>query len=141
MGQCGKDDEYIGYDHCVTCATKEIARLGAVLHVLNRENVEWKRRAERAEAYVAGQDVRSDFRTAAEMRAVLDFTRKAWSEEVAANALLRAECEAWRHRYESKCPADAGTAAHTAYYTEAAKKLKEARAATDAAGVLKGGES
>jgi len=57
------------------------------------------------------------------------------------NALLRAECEAWRHRYESKCPADAGTAAHTAYYTEAAKKLKEARAATDAAGILKGGES
>jgi hypothetical protein len=55
-----------------------------------RERDEWKRdaenagkerwaetqRAERAEAYVAGENLRSDFRTAAEMRAALDEARE-----------------------------------------------------------------
>jgi hypothetical protein len=47
-----------------------------------------------------------------------------------------AEVRAWKVRYSIYCPADAGTLAHTAYYTAAANALAAARAATDADPVL-----
>ncbi len=90
------------------------------------ELAEWKQRAERAEAYVAGQDLRSDFRTAGEMRAALDVALRE-------NTLLRAECESARkcwiicnHEYTVK--------------GEDVDALASARAATDAANILKGAE-
>lgn len=88
-----------------------------------------RKRAAEAERYVAGQDVRSDFATAAEMRAALDDANRRL-------ALAVAEVKAWRVRYASKCPADAGTLEHLAYYTAAAKSLAAARAATNADPVL-----
>ena len=137
------------------------------------ELAEWKQRAERAEKYVAGQDVRSDFRTAGEMRAALDDARAElarvegerdsirnavaeacmWSgcnsakelrealdrnykratNAEKANTLLRAECEAWRRAAYGRALID--------LYSSSSESIWPARAATDAAGALKGVES
>jgi hypothetical protein len=54
-----------------------------------REIAAANQRAERAERYVAGEDLRSDFRTAAEMRAALD-------EQAEAVRVLAGEISEWR---------------------------------------------
>ena len=122
------------------------------------ELAEWKQRAERAEAYVAGENLRSDFRTAAEMRAALDSTissivnackgsgclnahelraaldrtHKRATNAEKENALLRAECEAWRA---------AETEAKERSWSKAmyihADRINAAQDATDEAGALK----
>ena len=50
----------------------------------------------------------------------------------AANALLRAECEAWRRAAYGRALID--------LYSSSSESIWPARAATDAAGILKGGE-
>lgn len=80
-------------------------------------------RAERAERYVDGQNLRSDYRTATEMRAALERAEKA-------NAVLRAECEAWRE-WNDRDPHEPD---------RGIEDIENARAATDAAVALKGVE-
>ena len=126
------------------------------------ELAEWKQRAERAEAYVAGQDVRSDFRNAGEMRAALDHYRddltatraelarvvaeceRREKEDADKLTLLRAECEAWRAFRKAQTDglcSDVGDAIVATFrYAELLDAVDAARAATDAAGILKGAE-
>ena len=131
------------------------------------ELAEWKQRAERAEAYVAGQDVRSDFRNAGEMRAALDSTissivaackgsgclnahelraamdrtHKRATNAEKENTLLRAECEAWRAFRKAQTDglcSDVGDAIVATFrYAELLDAVDAARAATDAAGILR----
>ena len=94
------------------------------------ELAEWKQRAERAEAYVAGQDVRSDFRNAGEMRAALDAALadvSMRSREVFRESQLRRNIEEMMKE-------------HAEYLRENRMLDDQARAATDAAGILKGAE-
>lgn len=114
-----------GHDHAAELARVEGERDG------------WKLRAERAEAYVAGQDVRSDFRNAGEMRTALDMILGA-AVMVGKNfALLRAECEAWRAWWDAELPIDLNK-------PDMYQDVACARQDTDAAKVLgaepKGGE-
>lgn len=127
----------------------ELARVEDDLLKMNNLAYEWRVRAERAESYVAGQDVRSDFRNAGEMRAALDHYRddltatraelarvvaeceRREKEDADKLTLLRAECEAWREgeRLEIIVVRDSGW-----------DRLATVCAATDAAGILKGAE-
>ena len=106
------------------------------------ELAEWKQRAERAEAYVAGQDEWSTFSTAEEMHAELVRVRTqresiclAFNKALKANALLRAECEAWR-----KADARHDWLRDNHACTHEVGDVEAAVFATDAAGILKGGE-
>jgi len=124
-------------------------------------------RAERAERYVSGQDLRSDYATAAEMRAAVEQSERqlaasraiarresigcdAWSDRAVkaekANALLRAECEAFREFEDfilDEEPAKSLSEAEewVKKHNLAHAKKVAARAATDEAGALKGGHS
>lgn len=134
----------------------ELARVEDDLLKMNNLAYEWRVRAERAEAYVAGQDVRSDFRNAGEMRAALDDLRDTMNVLAAEtrasrpvierlerhNTLLRAECEAWRAFRKAQTDglcSDVGDAIVATFrYAELLEGVDAARAATDAAGILKG---
>jgi len=70
MRECGAGVYVLHSDHAA-----EMKRIEDDYLKLNNIACELRARAERAEKYVAGQDVRSDFRTAAEMRAALDLAR------------------------------------------------------------------
>ena len=116
--------------------------------VLETARDAWRTRAERAEAYVAGQDVRSDFRNAGEMRAALDDLRDTMNVLAAEtrasrpvierlerhNTLLRAECEACRSLDKVREDTFPGQPQRYA----ALSVVLQARAATDAAGILNG---
>ncbi len=110
------------------------------------ELAEWKQRAERAEAYVAGHDQWSTFKTAEEMHAELVRVRTqrdslclAFNKANKENALLRAECEAWR-AWDRQLRMDLeGQVSFAGRYLPGVNRnLTQARAATDAAGILKG---
>ena len=118
----------------------ELAKLEDDYLKLNNIACEMRTRAERAEAYVAGQDEWSTFSTAEEMHAELVRVRTqresiclAFNKALKANALLRAECEAWRKadtrhdwlRDNHACTHEVGD-------------VEAAVFATDAAGILKG---
>ena len=139
-----KDGGYVLHsDHAA-----ELARVQDDFLKMNNLAYEWRVRAERAEAYVAGQDVRSDFRNAGEMRAALDDLRDTMNILAAEtrasrpvierlerhNTLLRAECEACRSLDKVREDTFPGQPQRYA----ALSVVLQARAATDAAGILKG---
>ena len=139
-----KDGGYVLHsDHAA-----ELARVQDDFLKMNNLAYEWRVRAERAEAYVAGQDVRSDFRNAGEMRAALDDLRDTMNVLAAEtrasrpvierlerhNTLLRAECEACRSLDKVREDTFPGQPQRYA----ALSVVLQARAATDAAGILKG---
>lgn len=99
----------VNHDRCTNCDgyideldalranhAAELAKLEDDYLKLNNIACELRTRAERAEKYVAGQDVRSDFRTAAEMRAALELVEGERDANAATVNVLAAEVKASR---------------------------------------------
>ena len=108
----------------------ELAKLEDDYLKLNNIACEMRTRAERAEAYVAEQNKHMEI-----LRSDRDYEFELADKYLKANALLRAECEAWR-----KADARHDWLRDNHACTHEVGDVEAAVFATDAAGILKGGE-
>ena len=120
------DGNWVAYsDHAA-----ELAKLEDDYLKLNNIACEMRTRAERAEAYVAEQNKHMEI-----LRSDRDYEFELADKYLKANALLRAECEAWR-----KADARHDWLRDNHACTHEVGDVEAAVFATDAAGILKGGE-